>query len=204
MISLYRHQISWLHKVPTGLKIAALLLTSMVLFPIQQSWIQMAILVVVMLLYASLGHGGLHQMTVVRPLRWLLLAIFLLQWWTVDINAALTLVARMISMILLANLVTLSTRMEDMIETIRPCFIPLRIFRVNPNRIAFAISLFIRFVPVLMTTMNALTDAWTARGGGLQRWKLIIPMMLTTLKMSDTVADAIAARGGIGGGQGPS
>ncbi|WP_428244026.1 energy-coupling factor transporter transmembrane component T family protein [Gynuella sp.] len=197
MISLYRHQPSWLHRIPAGAKIILLLVSSVLLFPVQQSWIQVAVLALIVASYASLGTRGLNHISVLRPMQWLLAAIFILQWWTTGPDAATALIVRMINMILLANLVTLTTRMEDMIATISPCFIPLKIFGIQPNRIAFAISLFIRFVPVLMATMNTLGEAWKARGGGYQRWKLIIPMMLITLKMSDTVAEAIATRGGI-------
>ena len=197
MISLYRNQVSWFHKIPTALKLILLLASSALLFPIQLGTIQLFVFISILALYFSLGHQGLNHVKVLAPLKWLLAAVFLLQWWTIDLNAAVALTTRMANMILLANLVTLTTRMEDMIATIRPCFIPLRIFGANPDRIAFAISLFIRFIPVLMETMNYLTEAWKARGGNYQRWKLIVPMMLSTLKMSDSVSEALFARGGI-------
>ena len=197
MISLYLAQRSWLHQVPAGIKLLALAVVSVALFPVTELWLMGFALVVTFALYASTGREALKQLRLLKPLLPLFVLIFLLQWWSIGWVGGLLLVLRMGTLILLANLVTLTTRMDDMMAALRPLFWPLRLFGVQPARIAFAVALLIRFVPVLMAVVHSLLDAWRARGGGKHVWKLAVPLTIQAIRMSDHVAEAIAARGGI-------
>ncbi|MCH8550773.1 MAG: energy-coupling factor transporter transmembrane protein EcfT [Natronospirillum sp.] len=197
MISLYLAQTGWLHRWPAGLKLLVLALASIGLYFVSIAhWVLFALLGVLSL-YASLGRPALRQLRLLRPLLLLFALMFLVQWWSVGLEAGLTLVLRMCTLILLANLVTLTTRMDAMMDAISPLLAPLRLIRVEPARIAFAVALVIRFVPVLLSQLHSLREAWNARGGGRQLWRLAIPMTLQAIRLSDHVAEGLAARGGI-------
>lgn len=197
MISLYVYRDSPLHRLPAGVKLIGLALTSVVLYPVQQSLWLVPVLALALAGYLSLGPGGPARLRVVKPLLPMFALIFAVQWWTQDLNAALTLLLRMLVLILLANLVTLTTRMDAMMDAVMPLLRPLRWVGVDPSRIAFAVALLVRFVPVLMAVMLNLIEAWKARGGGRQLWRLAIPMMINAIRLSDHVSEALAARGGI-------
>ncbi|MFY0663168.1 MAG: energy-coupling factor transporter transmembrane protein EcfT [Natronospirillum sp.] len=197
MISLYLAQRSWLHRTPAGIKLLALAVVSISLFPVSHLGLMGSALGITLALYASIGREAVKQLRLLKPLLPLFLLIFLLQWWSIGWADGLLLVLRMATLVLLANLVTLTTRMDDMMAALRPLFWPLQVFGVNPARIAFAVALLIRFVPVLMAVVLNLLDAWRARGGGKQVWKLAVPLTIQAIRMSDHVAEAIAARGGI-------
>lgn len=197
MISLYLAQRRWLHRVPAGLKLVALAVFSVALFPVTELLLMGSALALTLALYASTGKESLKQLRLLKPLLPLFLFIFLLQWWSIGWVEGLLLVLRMGTLILLANLVTLTTRMDDMMAALRPLFWPLQLLGVKPERIAFAVALLIRFVPVLMAVLHSLLDAWRARGGGKHVWKLAVPLTIQAIRMSDHVAEAIAARGGI-------
>lgn len=197
MISLYLAQRRWLHRIPAGIKLLALAAFSVVLFPVTELWLMGLALGLTLALYASIGREAVKQLRLLKPLLPLFLLIFLLQWWSIGWVDGLLLVLRMGTLILLANLVTLTTRMDDMMVALRPFFWPLQLIGVKPERIAFAVALLIRFVPVLMAVVHSLLDAWHARGGGKHVWKLAVPLTIQAIRMSDHVAEAIAARGGI-------
>lgn len=197
MISLYFPGRSPLHRCPAGVKLAGLALISIGLYPIQTPlWLFPAVLLVV-LAYRSLGTGGLARMLIVKPLVPLFVLIFAVQWWTQGLASALVLLQRMLVLILLANLITLTTRMDAMMDAVLPLLSPLRWLGVRTERIAFAVALLVRFVPVLMAVMLNLLEAWKARGGGRAVWRLAIPMMINAIRLSDHVAEALAARGGV-------
>ncbi|MCD8512133.1 MAG: energy-coupling factor transporter transmembrane protein EcfT [Nitrincola sp.] len=197
MISLYISHPSWMHRVPAGLKLLSLMLISITLFPVTYLWGMVIALTLTLALYASVGKPALLQLRLLTPLAPLFLVIFLMQSWSVGWLEASILLLRMLILIMLANLITLTTRMDDMMSAITPLFVPLRIFQIDPKRIAFAVTLLIRFVPVLMAVIQHLMEAWRARGGKKQIWKLAIPLTIQSIRLSDHVAEALAARGGI-------
>jgi len=197
MISLYLAQKSWLHRLPAGVKLLSLAVISLLLYPVEQPAILLGLLAVTLLAYVSLGSAALHQLLALKVLLPLFSLIFLLQWWSIGLAAAATLVMRMLTLILLANLITLTTRMDDMMDAVMPLFSPLRLLGIDTRRIAFAVTLLIRFIPVLMAVVSHLLDAWKARGGGRKLWRLAIPLTIQSIRLSDNVAEALAARGGI-------
>lgn len=197
MISLYLARQSWLHRLPASLKLGGLALISIGLYFVSSAIAMLIALIAVLLLYATLGRSALRQLRLLKPLLWLFAIMFLVQWWTIGLAAGLVLVLRMASLVLLANLVTLTTRMDAMMQAVTPLLHPLQWIGADPRRIAFAVALLIRFVPVLMATIHDLKEAWQARGGGRQIWRLAIPLTIQAIRMSDHVAEALAARGGI-------
>jgi biotin transport system permease protein len=197
MISLYLAQKSWLHRLPAGVKLLSLAAISLLLYPVEQPAILLGVLTITLLAYASLDKAALQQLLALKALLPLFSLIFLLQWWSVGFAAAAVLVMRMLTLILLANLITLTTRMDDMMDAVMPLFAPLRLLGVDTRRIAFAVTLLIRFIPVLMAVVSHLLDAWKARGGGRKLWRLAIPLTIQSIRLSDNVAEALAARGGI-------
>jgi biotin transport system permease protein len=151
----------------------------------------------VMLAYRSLGDHGWSRLWVIKPLIPMFILIFAVQTWSQSISAATLMLLRMLTLIWLANLVTLTTRMDAMMDAVMPALSPLRLVGVAPHRIAFTVALFVRFVPVLMAVLNSLLEAWKSRGGGRAVWRLAIPMLINAIRMSDHVSEALAARGGI-------
>ncbi|WP_151670352.1 energy-coupling factor transporter transmembrane component T family protein [Nitrincola schmidtii] len=197
MISLYMAHPSWLHRLPAGYKLLGLMLLSILLYPVANLVLMALMFLLTLILYASVGKPAIRQLILLKPLAPLFLLIFLMQSWSVGWLSASLLVLRMLVLILLANLITLTTRMDDMMAAIAPMFAPLKLFNIDPKRIAFAVTLLIRFVPVLMAVIQHLMEAWRARGGKRQVWKLAIPLTIQSIRLSDHVAEALAARGGI-------
>lgn len=204
MISLYLAHQSWLHRWPAGIKLLCLAGISIGLYFVTWPWVMGMALLATLGIYASLGKSALRQLKVLRPLLFLFAVMFLVQWWTVGLINGLVLVLRMSTLVLLANLITLTTRMDAMMAAVTPALHPLRWIGVSPERIGFAVALLIRFVPVLMATLHDLRESWRARGGGKALWRLAIPMTIQAIRLSDRVADALAARGGIHSGTAPA
>ena len=102
----------------------------------------------------------------------------------------------MLCAIAAANLVTMTTRMADMIAVIEVLARPFA-FALPPRRLALAIALVIRFIPVLAERMGHLRDAYLARSAGKQAgWRILGPAALAALDDADHVAQALRARGG--------
>lgn len=67
MISLFVYRDTWLHRLPAGFKLSGLAISSVVLYPISEAWMLLPVLVLVVLGYRSLGHGGLDRLRIINP-----------------------------------------------------------------------------------------------------------------------------------------
>ena len=199
MVSLYVPGDSLLHRLPAGLKLILLALISAALMPVSNPVILALVLAAALALYAALGREGLRQLRLIRPLLPILAIIIALHGLTGTMAEGATVALRLLAMVLLANLVTLTTRMDDMLAAIAPLFRPLTLFGLSPRRPALAVTLVLRFVPVLLAVFAGLSEAWRARTGRTTSWRLIAPLALQALMLSDHVAEALIARGGADG-----
>ena len=71
----------------------------------------------------------------------------------------------------------------------------LRPLGVNPAKVSLALSLALRFIPVLAQITREVREAQRVRGLENSVIALAIPLFVRTLRMSDDIADAIEARG---------
>lgn len=196
MISLYLPERTWLHTVPAGWKLLALALISLIAAPLDSLLVMAGLLLAVLMLYVSLGKAALRQIALLRPLWPLFLILLAFHWWSGDILAGVLVLARILAMVLLANAVTMTTRMDAMMNAVEPLLRPLALFGLSPRAVALAVAMMIRFVPLLFALWEALNDSWRARTGKRGGWRLLAPFCIQTLRLSHHTAEALAARGG--------
>ncbi|MGQ4273211.1 energy-coupling factor transporter transmembrane component T family protein [Terrihabitans sp. B22-R8] len=196
MISGYFEARSWLHRVPAGVKLAALATISMGLLPINDWRLLLAGLCLCLALYASLGKAALRRagggMRAFLPILMILFALHLLSG---DPRAGASAVIRLVLMVLLADLVSMTTTMQAMMNALMPLLRLLQPLGVNPRKLALAVALVIRFVPVLNANWQARSEAWRARTGRRASYRLIAPFIAETLRLADQVAESLDARG---------
>ncbi|MFN4089326.1 MAG: CbiQ family ECF transporter T component [Alphaproteobacteria bacterium] len=195
MISTYLARRSWLHALPAGLKLGALALISTALMP-ADDWRWMVIaLAATLALYASAGRAALARLTLLRPLLPLLAIIGLLHGAAGNWLDGLVAVLRLVAMVLLANLVTMTTTMQALMDAVAPILRPFRVFGLDPRKLTLAVALVVRFVPVLLAAWEARAEAWRARTGRRPSPRLLVPFLAETLRLADHVGEALTARG---------
>lgn len=194
MIS-YLARATWLHRVPAGIKLIALAASSLALLPVQDWRLLLVALGCASAIYLSFGEAGrrrLVRLAKLWPMMALIAAFHLVagSW-----SAALGNVARLWLMIALADLVTMTTTMQVMMDAIAPLVAPARHIGLPPRKISLAVALVIRFVPLLMEHWDARREAWRARGGRRASVRLVAPFVVGTLGSAERFAEALAARG---------
>ncbi len=186
---------TWAHRIPAGAKLAALALVSLAVLPLHDWRILGASLVLTLALIASLGPDALKRLAQLRPIAVLLVVILLLHGLMGDWQTGVVTVLRLLTMILLADAVSMTTTMQDMMAALMPVLRPLKLFGLEPKKLALAVSLVVRFVPVLSANWEARAEAWRARTGRRPSWRLVGPFLADTLRTADRVAEALDARG---------
>src|SRR6056297_1033623 len=96
----------------------------------------------------------------------------------------------------LANLVTMTSRFDDLVEVVMWGLAPLARLGVNTAPIGFAIVLVVRFIPVMLDKARLLIDAWRARSPRRPGWQVALPITLVAVDDAEHVAEALRARGG--------
>lgn len=195
MTGLYLPGTSPLHRAPAGLKLLLLAVATTVLVALRSpSAVGVGALLVVGG-YALARFSASVLVAQVRPLRWIALALVPFQWWQGGWRAATIVVGTMLVAVAAAALVTLTTRVIDVLDVVERVAAPLRHVGVRPDRLALLLALTLRTVPVLAATLDDVRDARRARGLERSPRALLVPLVVRTLRHADRLGEALVARG---------
>lgn len=134
-----------------------------------------------------------HAARALRPLAWILALLFAVQLWLSGWALAAFVVLRFAVLILAATLVTLTTRSSEFVDGILALLAPAPAW-VPKARIALAISLALRFLPMVRDMLDQVRQAQAARGLERNLIALAVPLLLRALKAADDISAAIYAR----------
>lgn len=81
-----------------------------------------------------------------------------------------------------------------MVNSVERGLRPFRFLGINPSKLSMALSLAIRFIPVVSEKFNEVREAQQARGFDTNILALTMPLIIRTIKMASDVAEALDAR----------
>ena len=198
MISLTSPVETAAHGWPAGVKLGALCVTTVLLFAVKPLAAHMAFCALMLLLYVLPGRvffrAGLGRLRVLWPF---VLLIVLWHLLMSEAEAGIAIALRMITAVGLANLVTMTTRLSDLMGVVRFLSTPLRRFGISTTAIEVAVALVIRFTPVLADKGQLLHQAWRARAARRVGWRIVVPFAVLAIDDAEHVAEALRARGGL-------
>lgn len=198
MLTLTSADRTWAHRVPAGVKLGGLCLWTVLVLRLSGPWLGAATFGVV-LLVASAGRGfGWEWVRMLRPLWPFVLLVALWQVWLGAPLEAVPVVLRMAAVVGLANAVTMTTGLSEIIALLTGLARPLQRIGLQPKVLALSVALMIRFVPVMLLRYDQITEGWRARSPRRPGWRILLPVLLAALDDADRVAEALRARGGAG------
>jgi biotin transport system permease protein len=185
---------SWLHRLPASAKLAGLLVLLAGTLTLSSPLAVALAGVATMVLYAT---AGLVQVlpAQVRPMRWIVLGLLALQTLAASWVSAVVLTGRLVVAVVLAGLVTLTTRVVDLLDVFERVLRPLRRIGVDAERVALVLALAIRAVPVVAGLASEVRDAQRARGIAADPRSFAVPFVVRSLRHADALGEALAARG---------
>lgn len=195
LIGLYRPGTSWLHRLPAGTKLIALVLVSVASLWSTEVPRTAAGLLVVALGYASARIPAREALRLLRPMLFLAVPLALFHTLVSDWRTAFCVVGTLLGLVMVANLVTLTTRSSDIIDVVVRVLGPLRRLGVDPERVGVLLLLGMRAVPVVIGLAQGIRDAQRARGLGASPRAFAVPLLVGALRHADRTGDALAARG---------
>lgn len=198
MLALHSPYSTVFHPWSAALKLILLLGYTTSLFIIKDLYLLGIFALLPLLASASQGWSFFKfMMRLLWPLWPFVAMICLWHSFTWELTSGIKILLRMIAAVWFANLVTVTTPMDSLIKVVFYCLAPLRRFGLRPERIAFAIGLFLRFTPVLIGKGRVLSEAYRARSPKAGTWRIIFPLALVVLDDAEHISEAIRARGGL-------
>lgn len=195
MIGLYREGDSLLHRLPAGIKLAGLLLTGLASPFVRSPLVTATALAVVLAGYALARMPLRVMLQMMRPLLFVMVPLALFQTVVAGWQRAVVIVGVLVALVLLANLVTLTTRTSDLIDVVVRVCGPLRRVGVSPERVGLMLQLAIRAVPLVVDLGQRVREAQHARGLAASPRAFAVPLIVGALRRADAMGDALAARG---------
>jgi biotin transport system permease protein len=185
-----------LNRLPAGPKLAVLAGFTLALFQLAAPLPLAAAAALIVSLHLCWGFRfSRHALRMLRPLWPFVVVVALWHLWTQDLAGGTVILLRMITAVAAANLVTMTTRLSDMLAVFETLARPLSPL-LPPRRLALAFALVIRFIPTLADRITLLSQAFRARSPRRPGWRLVVPASLAALDSADQAAEALRARGG--------
>jgi len=196
VLGLYVPGESIVHRARSGHKLLALLVLGLAItIPPPTWWLLSGIAVLIVSLYLIAGLGLRPLGRQLWALKWLVIVVLASQLIFLPWPVAVANSSRMVMLILVAALVTLTTRTRDILSTLERGLAPLRRFGINPERVSLVLAMTIRTVPVIAELAEQISDAQRARGGRYSIRAFVVPLLVGSLRQADALADALVARG---------
>ncbi|MFV2033796.1 MAG: energy-coupling factor transporter transmembrane protein EcfT [Halocynthiibacter sp.] len=186
------------HRLPAGLKLGLLCLVTFGLFLLENLWLHLAILLGVAGLYVVGGREFLRAgLTHLRPLLFFLVVIAAWHLATGTPADGARIALTLLNAVSFANLVTMTTRLDDLIGVVRWLLAPFARIGIRTAPLEIAIALVVRFAPVLAQNGTLLAESWRSRSPKNASWRIIAPLALLAVDDAEYVAEALRARGGV-------
>lgn len=137
-----------------------------------------------------------------------------LHTWNLEIykeglNTSLFVFFRLIAIVMLATILTLTTKPTDLTMGLEWLMRPLKVIKINSEEIALIITIALRYIPTILDEAFKIMDAQASRGADFksgsikqrvsQLVSLLVPMFIISFERSDELADAMISRNFIPG-----
>jgi biotin transport system permease protein len=184
-----------LHRWPAGVKLALIAVLGLALGMTSEPAVLAAALATTWAAFLPLGLAEAARMP--RRLWPLWPFLMVIGGWHVlrgTPETGLVVALRMLTMFAAAVLLLLTTRFDALLAAFSALLRPLAHLGLPVGRIALALAMAVRFIPVLSQRAEDLARAWRARSPRKPRHRLLAPLAVAAFDEADHAAEALRAR----------
>lgn len=185
-----------IHRIPAAVKfltlIAFILVTSLAVKTVAWAALSLAIPLVLFPVARIPLRVAVGQLA---PPLFLLLALAAFQWWQKDLTSAAIMFLTVYAAVTAAVLLTLTTKVSEMMDSFERALAPLGKLGVPVENITLAMSLTIRLLPLMLGTVLEVLDARKARGATASLTAFGTPVIIRSIRRARAMGEALHARG---------
>ena len=186
---------SRLEALAVGWKYALLLGLTIPAIAVGQWWFSLVSIAVTLGILLRAGVGLRRAVTLGRSMIVVCILIVVVQALAGHAVAGIVVVANLVLALYATRLLTLTTPIPELVDGIAIASRPLKVFHVDPDRIALAVAVMIRSLPHLLGAFDEVRDAATARGIRRNPVAYVAPVVVRAVAYAHATGDALAARG---------
>ena len=195
-LGLYRPGDSVVHRLPAGVKLLVLAAVGVASVWVQRSWVAVVVALAVSVVGYLVARLRLRDWwRQLRPLLLILLVTGLFHLIVTDWRRALAMTGIIAVLVVLAGLVTLTTRTEALVDAAVRAVGPLRRLGIDPQGVGLLLTLGIRCVPLVADLAQEVREAQIARRATWRADAFVVPLLVRALRRSDALGEALVARG---------
>ncbi|WCR55495.1 energy-coupling factor transporter transmembrane component T family protein [Bartonella clarridgeiae] len=194
MISSYIPHDTLIHRLRPGTKLLFLILCGTIIFMVSSISAFLLFLLFISSLYRIAKIPFNKIIKQFKPVWLFLVFIFIFESIFDNWLTGFSIILRFIILISLASLISLTTKVSDMVASIEVGFRSFQCLGINPSKLSMVLSMAIRFIPVISEKFNAICEAQRARGLDINIIALAIPLIIRTIRIASEVAEALDAR----------
>lgn len=211
---------SYLHRLDPRTKILGILFFLIALFIVEKpaGYGLMILFTVIVMLLSKIPVRLLLRG--IKPLWWIILFTVAIHFFTTPgtplwqgtffsitkegVQQGVFMTLRLVLLILISSLLTLTTSPIDLTDGIERLLSPLRVIGVPAHEIAMMMTIALRFIPTLLEETDKIIKAQTARGADLRSGGFIaratnmvpimVPLFINAFRRADDLAMAMEAR----------
>jgi biotin transport system permease protein len=195
MLGLHIPRRSPVHALPAGVKVLALPVSAAFVFATADPLVLAGALAAVVAGFALARLPVAAVATQLRPVLVMALLFLVVHGLLTDWHTGAVTVLRFLVLMLLATLASLTTPVSAMADALERGLERLRLPGVDPAKAGLAITLAIRFIPLVQDQMRLVQAAQKSRGRERSLFATAVPLIVRTLRLAHGLAEAIEARG---------
>lgn len=202
-LSRYINNNSIINKINSFGKLLSLILILIISIKSSNLYIHGVLLIYIFIMILLTNIGLKKYLISIRHISYLMIGIFIINViFKVDIITNIVNVLRVIEIVLYTSIITITTSESELIYSLDLLFTPLKIFKINTNKISFILTLAIRFIPNIIDQINIILKSLLSRGIDFKTNKhkilliksIIIPTFNLSIKKADDLADSLELR----------
>ncbi|WP_019219869.1 energy-coupling factor transporter transmembrane component T family protein [Bartonella florencae] len=194
MIGLYIPRDTFIHRLSSGVKLLFLTVSTTTLFMVSSVPILVFFLLFLLLFYKVAQIPFIILIKQFKSMGFLLVLLFVFQTLFGSWLTGIEVILRLVILFSLSSLISFTTKVSSMVDSIEAGLKPFRCFGINPSKVSMVISMAIRFIPLLREKFHEVREAQQARGLNTNIVALAIPLIIRTIRMASEVAEALEAR----------
>ncbi len=195
LLGLYRPGTTWLHRLSASAKLGGLLVASVVVVAVRGPVSGVVALAIAVGLAAWSGAGLRLLFRAVRVLVLMAAVLAAYTAWQSGWERAVEVSTDLLALVVLATVMTATTPIDEVLDTITRALGPLRRFGADPERVALAFALMLRAVPTTLDLARQTGDAARARGLERDPRARLVPLVIRSVAHARATGEALDARG---------
>ncbi len=195
LLGLYRPGTTALHRLPAGAKLLGMMAVAVVVVVVRGPVSAGAFFAGALVLAAWSGMGIALTLRSLRALLLVAAGLAVYLTWQQTWQRAVESVLDLLALVLVATVLTVTTPIDEMLDTITRALGPLRRFGVDPEMVALAFSLMMRALPTTIEIADETRDAAMARGLQRDPRARLTPLVIRVVAHARSTGEALHARG---------